>query len=443
MRRDKAVARMILRRIARNAGWSLSAQMIGAGLGIVSLGLAAHALGAAGLGVLAIVQAYARIVDRLCRLEPWQAVIKHGIAALDGGDPARFRRLVKASMLVDMASNLLSGGTTLLLAFFAASLLNLPEGGGSYLAVLAVGMFFTLRPTGLAVLRIYDRFDLLAKLDVSVATGRLLLSLAAYLAGGGIWAFVLIALLESMANGFLPIVIAGRQLRLRGHDGVLRVPLAGVLAENPGLLRLLWNSNLNVMLRQTTQRMDVVILALFVTPAQIGYFHVARRVADVSLKFSGPLIQAIYPELSRLWAAAQTARFLRLIRIASAIVALPCLLALIPVSMVMPDLLAFTLGADFRAASQIVIVQMVAVFIYMSASTLSAGLLAMGRDRELVRVTMVGSVIFLLSIAPLVMMLGAVGASVAHVLFNGILAAGFLRQVMGALRPVAAQRQFA
>lgn len=433
----------MIRRIARNAGWSLSAEMIGAGLGIVSLGVAAHALGAAGLGVLAVVQAYSRIVDRLARLEPWQAVIKHGIGALDKGDNARFERLIKFSVLVDLGGSLLSGGITLLLALFAAPVLNLPEGGASYLAVLAIGLFFTLRPTGLAVLRIYDRFDLLAKLDVMVAAGRLLLSLAAYAAGAGIWGFVLIALLESMANGFLPIVIAWRQLRGRGHSGALRRPLAGVLAENPGLLRLLWNSNFNVILRQTAQRMDIVILALFVGPAQIGYFHVARRVSDVSLKFSRPLIQAIFPELSRLWAAGRSAEFLRLVRLASGIVAAPCVLLLIPAALLMPALLSLALGPEFRGASQIVTVQMIAVFIYMSSTVLNAALLSMARDREMVRVTMLGSAIFLLSIAPLVMLMGTVGAAFAHVLFNSILAGGFLLTMLSALRRDTPGRQFA
>jgi O-antigen/teichoic acid export membrane protein len=425
---------MILRRIAKNASWSLSAQMIGAGLGIVSLSIAAHALGAAGLGVLAIVQAYSRIFDRIFRLEPWQAVIKHGIAALDKGDGARFERLIKTSLMIDLGGSLLSGGVTLLAALSLGALLGLSDGGAGFLATLGVGHLFGLRSTGMAVLRIFDRFDLLAKLDVTVATGRLALSVAAYASGVGIWGFVLIALLESLANGFVPILIAWRQLRLRGYGAALRQPMAGVIAENPGLLRLLWNSNLNVILRQTAQRLDIVILAFFVDPVQIGYFHVARRVSDVALKFSAPLNQAIYPELSRLWATGQSQQFLRLVRVISGIVAVPCLLALIPVATVMPDLLAFAMGPDFRAANQIVMVQMVAVFLYMSSAVLNAGLLSMGRDRELVRVTMVGSALFLMAIAPLVMMLGTVGASVAHVFFNATLAVGFLRQMREGMR---------
>lgn len=424
----------MLRRIARNASWSLSAEVIGAGLGIVSLGIAAHALGPAGLGVLALVQAWTRIVDRLCRLEPWQAVIKHGIAALDAGEADRLRRLVKFSLLVDLAGSTLSGTVTLLLAAFAAGLLSLPEGGGAYLAVLAIGLFASFRPTGLAILRIHDRFDLLAKLDVSVATGRLLLSLVALAAGGGIWAFVLIALAESLGNGIGPLVLGWRQLARRGHGRALRLPLRGLLRENPGLLRLLWNSNFNVILRQTAQRLDIVILSQLVGPVQIGWFHVARRVSDVSLKFSRPLIQAIFPELSRLWAADQRDRFLHVIRLASGIIAGICIVALIPAALMMPQLLALALGAEFRGASQIVTVQMFAVLIYMSASVLNAGLLSMGRDRELVRVTTLGSAAFLAAIAPLVLVFGTVGASVAHVLFNGILALGFLMVLRAGLR---------
>ena len=51
---------------------------------------------------MALIEAYARVVDRLIRVEPWQALIKYGADALEGDRPEDFRSLLKFGVLVDI-----------------------------------------------------------------------------------------------------------------------------------------------------------------------------------------------------------------------------------------------------------------------------------------------------------------------------------------------------
>ena len=99
----------VFRRLLRNISWLFSTHFLIGVIGMATLAFTARTIGASGLGILAIVEAYVRIVDRLLRLEPWQATIRYGVEALEIGDSPRFLRLVKLSIVIDLAGGLLAG----------------------------------------------------------------------------------------------------------------------------------------------------------------------------------------------------------------------------------------------------------------------------------------------------------------------------------------------
>ncbi|MDC0660381.1 oligosaccharide flippase family protein [Leisingera sp. SS27] len=414
----------VLRRIVRNASWVLAAQILSALLGLASLAFAARALGTAGLGVLAAAQAYGWIVNRLLHLEPWQSVLRFGVEAQEAGQQQRFLRLVKFSLLADLAGGVLAGGAALAAAPAAAGWLQLGPDGSSYLMLLALALFLNLRPTGLAVLRVLDRFDLLAKADAAVAAVRLGLCAAAWAAGLGLWGFLLIALLEGLASGLAAFVLALRQLRRGGHGSLRQLPLAGLRRENPGLLRLLWNSNINVILRQSVQRLDVILLTALAGPAAAGSFHLARRLGEAALKLGRPLNQAVYPEFARKWAAGDAAGLRRLALGLCAAIAASGLLLLALLAPVMAPLLTRLFGAEFAAAAPAVCVQMAAAVLLLTGMMLGNALLSCGRDSWLVRMSLAASALFLAALAVLIQLAGPLGAALAHLVLGLVLTAG-------------------
>ncbi|SMX47308.1 lipopolysaccharide biosynthesis protein [Actibacterium lipolyticum] len=416
----------VFNRVLKNMSWLFSAHIMIAALGLISLAVTARALGPAGLGILAIVESYVRIVDRLLRLEPWQAVIKYGVDALEREEKGRFHRLIKLSILIDLAGGFLAGSVAIALAWFIAPRLGLPDDGFKYICLVALALFLSLRPTGIAVLRIYDRFDKLAKLDVFVAVLRLVLCVLAYWFDLGIWAFLAILLVQSLADGILAFVYALIELTKRGDHHIMRTRARDAISENLGFLRFLWNSNFNVILRQSSQRFDVIILAALVDPAAVGFFHVAKRTANAALRFGRPLRQAIYPEIARIWARGEVARFARVVTRTSTLVFLVAFVCFVPIALNLPAILATFLGEEFRDAASLVTVQALAVIVYLSGIILNPTLLSMGKDKELVRITIIATIAFFALFVPLVKTFGATGAAISHLLFNLIWMAGCL-----------------
>lgn len=402
---------------ARNLKWIFSSQMAVAVLGMVFLAFAARALGAAGLGLFALVEAYARIVARLAHLEPWQAVIRHGSEALEAEEPERFGRLIGLSVLLDLVGGLLAALVALILFPVLAPWLGLEGTQRWLLAAGALAIMFSLRATGISLLRLYDRFDLLAKVDSAVAALRAGLAVLAWALGAGLVGFLAIFIVISLLDGLLAFVMGRGQMRAKGH----RIQFGGLrqtLDENPSFLRLMWNSNLSVILRQTTQRMDVIILAALLPAASVGYYHIARRCGDAALRLGRPLSQAIYPELTRLAARGESVRLGRVVRSISLGFAAVLVVVLVPIIWQLALIIEAVFGQDYLPAVTAVSIQTVAVGVFLSGILLNPALLSLGQDRAMVRIGALTATLFFVLVIPMVSVFGVAGASGTHLICN-------------------------
>lgn len=416
---DPKSGRSLRSRLSRNLSWTFGSQLFISIAAVVTLFITARALGPAGLGILALVESFVRIVDLILRLEPWQAVIRYAIQAQHRGDTAAFLRLINLSVLIDAAGGVLAGVVCMILAPFVAPLIGLPEGvGEEYIWVMALGLFFSFRPTAIAVLRIFDRFDRLAWVDMISALVRLLLTVVAWLAGLGIWAFLVILLVQSLLDGLLAFAVALHELRKRGHHGALTAQGLAALRENPGFLRFLWNSNFNVILRQSANRFDVLVLGAMMSPAAVGVYQLGKRVMNRLTKLAGPLRQTIYPELARLWDKGKIHQFNRLVLIFSASILLLQLVIAVPFMLNMERVIAVLFGPAFAGAGPVMNILLISAIIFASGVALNPALLAMGKDRMLVRVTMLSTLLFALSFLPFVHFWGVEGAAASNLIFN-------------------------
>ena len=416
---DPKPGRSLRSRLSRNLGWTFGSQLFISVAAVATLFITARALGPAGLGILALVESFVRIVDLILRLEPWQAVIRYAIQAQHRGDTDAFLRLIKLSVLIDAAGGLLSGSVCIILGFYTATWIGLPaDTGPIYIAVFAIGLFISFRPTATAVLRIYDRFDVLARIDMASSVLRFLLSLLAWQLGLGIWAFLIIMLIQSLLDGTLCFIFAMREMRRRGHENLLSAHGLAALRENPGILRFMWNSNFNVILRQSANRFDVLVLGAMMSPAAVGVYQLGKRVMNRLTKLAGPLRQTIYPELARLWDKGKIHQFNRLVLIFSGSILLLQLVIAVPFMLHMERVIAILFGPAFAGAGPVMNILLISAIIFASGVALNPALLAMGKDRMLVRVTMLSTLLFALSFLPFVHFWGVEGAAASNLIFN-------------------------
>lgn len=410
----------LVRRLGKNLAWIFTSQAGISVLGLVSLGLTARTLGPAALGYLAMIEAYTRLTARFLHVEPWQAAVFYGTQALEDRDAPRFGRLMSLSLWADLAGGLLAGSVAILLAGPAARWMGMPaEDGVLMLAVSSAALILAPRPTGIAALRIYDRFDILAMTDAGTALLRMTLIALAWLAGADLWAFVLILAVVTLADGLLPMVMALREMRRHGHRLAAIRPSAA-LAENPGFLALLWNSNLNVMLRQMTQRLDIILLAPMLPAAAIGFYQLARRIGEAALRIGRPFSQVVYPELTRMVARNQVAKLGRFVAMATLGLIAAEVAGLAVVIANMQAILVNVFGPGFEDAVPVVTVQAIAVAFYLAGMMFGPAMLAIGLARALSRVTLLTTIIFFAILVPMTRAMGIEGAAATHLVTNAI-----------------------
>ena len=409
--------------------------MLVALIGLLSLAVMARALGPAGLGVIALIEAYVRSVDRIFRFEPWQAVVRYGAAALEGSREDDFRRLIKFSTLFDLFGASLAALVAVIGVRYAASWLELDQEQTRMAMWFSATLILALSSTPTAVLRLFDKFKLISTLLVSLAIARLILVVFAWQFGGDLWSFIIILMLYQAAEQLTLLGFAWSELRRRRYDDVWRLPLRGLMAEHPGLLRFLWNSNISVIARTSTLRFDTLILGTLLDPAAAGLYQLAKRTGIAALRLGRPIQQAVYPDVARLWTRGDVLQFRRIVLRINGVMGALGILVLIVMTYHMDFLVRLAFGEAFATTAPLVTVQLLAVTILLAGSTLNPALLSMGADRNLIRITLIATLIFFLVFVPLVHLFGSLGASMSHVAFNLTWLVGCLAVFLQGTRP--------
>lgn len=418
------IADTTLRRIIRNMAYLFSANVLVAVIGLGTVVVMARALGPSGLGAIALAEAYVRLVDQFIRLEPWQAVIRYGALALENGKEVEFRRLVKFSTLVDILGGCLAATVAVATCFLISSWIGFGQEQRMMTIVYSATLFLTLSSTPTGLLRIFDLFDLAAKLSVFLALCRLALSVAAWLMDGDIWTFIIILSVYTIGEQVAPFLLAWRELRRRGHSGIWRSPLAGIFKENPGILRFIVNTNLNTLARLSTQRFDTLIVGAVLGTSAAGFYQLARRVGLAAQRIVRPIQQAIYPDLARIWARGEKQRFRRIVLRVNASLTIFATVAILGAAYFMELIVEIAFGEAFKPVAPLIDIQLFAVALFLSGNTLGPALMSMGADKALLTVSIIATAAFFAAIVPMLDHFGVAGAVLCQVMFNLVLLTG-------------------
>jgi O-antigen/teichoic acid export membrane protein len=408
----------VLRRLIRNVGYLLTGTGGAAILGLGSLAMAARTLGPELLGVIAMIEAYANTVNRLLRPETWQALIKYGAGLLERDENEAFAQLMKFGIVIDVVGALVAtavaiGGLQLFghwLGFDDQIILL----GSLYCLVLLP----QLNSTPTAILRLFDRFGVFAWRQILAAGIRFVLVGIAFLLHAGLPTFLAISMVLALAEPILLIGAARAELRARGFERVLASPLRGCLDRFAGIWGFIWSTNLSLILRKSTQELDILIVGSQLGPAAAGLYQVAKRLGEMVMKLGAPIQQAIYPDMARLWVRGEHDRFRRTlfkINLSIGVVAFSVLAVLL---FEQEAILHLIVGEAFLAAGPLLLTHMLAMAIFLCGITLRPALFSMGRQNTLLAIVVVATAAFYATLLLALPQLGALGASIAHVVFN-------------------------
>lgn len=367
----------ILIRLLRNAGLLLGGKAANALLSLGALALTARALGPERLGALVLLQGMVQVVAELAKFQSWQGVVRFGAAELDGGAKGGLSRVLSFSLLLDGAA-VLAG-----LAFIEAAgpllarRLGWPAEVAGLLPYYATALVGLVPGTASGVLRLLDRFDLLALQSAAGNAVRVAGAALAWGADGGLAAFALVWWMAALTSGLLPFLLAPRLLDRRGLPFRFHWP-RGVRARHPGILRFFFLTSVNAIIGLVPSHLAVLVVGSLLGAAPAGLFRVAKQIADAAAKPAEFLAQALYPEAARLDAEGRRQRLSQVLGRLAVVAGGVAAVAVAVVLLLGQWLITVVAGPAFAGAAPVLEWLAVAAALVMAAAPLEPILIALG-----------------------------------------------------------------
>lgn len=414
-----------LRRVVTNAGLLLGGRTAGAVMGLGATALAARGLGVSDLGVLVLIHAFAQFIGDVAKFQSWQTLLRYGTKPFLEGRTAEFQRVTRFTLVLDAASTVVGLAIGIAGAWFLADHLGWGQDrrGAASLYMLTIAFMVPATPVGL--MRLFDRFDIVASQTALVSLLRLLACGAALALRSGLEGF-LVAWAAGQVGGF--VFLAAQTFRQLGRRGLLagfawRGPLTGGMA---GVWRFAWNTNLSASLDVALTHATTLIVGALLGPASAAFWRVGRQVADGIAKPARLLAAALYPELSRLRETRDEQSVRRLALSIAALAGGAVLVLLIAGLFAGPLLLGVVLGEHFSAAASAMNWQIAALVIGAFALPLEPMLMTRGLPGAVVRVQLAVTACYLALLPLLIGGFGLIGAGVGLVLAELSQAGGWL-----------------
>lgn len=415
----------ILRRVVANAGLLLGGRAVNAILGLGALALAARALGAAELGVLVLIQAFAQFLGEVVKFQSWQTLLHYGARPLAEGRTADFQKVLRFTALLDLASTVLGIALGVAGCLLFADVLgwSRAQAPAAALFMLSIAFMVSATPTGL--LRLFDRFDVMARQSALTSLIRLLTCAIAFVAWPTMEAFLAAWAIGTIGSWFYIAVASWRELKRRNltRGFAWRGPIAGGL---PGVWGFAWNTNLTATLDVAFTHASTLIVGALVGPAPAAFWRVGRQVADAIAKPAKLLTPALYPELARLYADERQNAMWRLASRVGLIAGGIGVLLLAITAFAGPQLLTLVMGDAFAPAALVMTWQVAAAVIGIFALPLEPMLISLGKPGAAVVVRVAISAVFLAALPFLVDHFGLIGAGAGLAVATAALAVGML-----------------
>jgi O-antigen/teichoic acid export membrane protein len=412
---------VILKRMLKNASVVFGGRTVTGLMGLASISLAARTLGAEQLGIFAMIQAYIVIADKLLNFQCWQAVIKFGADFLKQDKKENFKSLAKFCTILDFATAVIGTVLAAAIIYFFGNWKGWHEQTIYAVMIYSMQILFNLQGTPIGLLRLFDKFRLIAASTITAATLKLILSIFGYLYSGNLMVFVIIWLAASIVESVFLLVAGWRQINKAIGGNFLTAKLSTV-AKDKNLWKFMLSTNLDQSVRLASREMDTLIIGAMLGAAATGIYKIARQFTVVLAQLVEPVYQAIYPEMSHL---AAEKRFIELKHIAvktAVTTGGATLLVWLAFVFFGKFILNITAGAEYVRGWSVMIVYMFAYVIWGFSFPLPVGLLAMGKAGMCLLGQIIALAVFLPSLYLLIINFGLIGATAAQIVFFAVYA---------------------
>ncbi len=287
-------------RIVKNAGFLFSATGISSAMSMLQSILAGRLLGPATFGILGSVTAFTSVVNRFASFRMNELVVRYVGYYQENDDRKRAAAVFKVASLLEICSSIVALGLIFWLAPLGAKFFAQDESLGFWFKLYGIIVLANLiyeSSTGL--LQIFDRFRIIAVINVIQSAVTLTLVIVSFFAKFGLTAVVL-AYMVGKIIGSLGITVAAllEAKRFWGSDW-WRTDLGLLKSEIRSLFTFAFSTNLSSTISLIAKDSEVLWVSGFLGTEMAGYYKTALALTGLIQLPISPLPSATFPELAR------------------------------------------------------------------------------------------------------------------------------------------------
>jgi O-antigen/teichoic acid export membrane protein len=398
----------------RLAGINVAVLLCSVATGIIT----ARSIEVAMLGLLTIIQGVVRLLDGVIGLQSYGTLIKMGTSAIAEGRKQEFVGLVKASIFVEMGSQVVAFAVALLTFAFVGSWLGLTEEASRWGLIYACGMVLHATGSPLAILRIFDKFFLGTLGDVCGAVLRLSWTIGCALFSARPFTFLVGWLAAEVIANLLTIGLAWRELRKRSFGWLFNANAFGVIRQHREFWPTIASANASATLRLTTEHGDVVLVGALFGATAAAYLRIAKTISAAILQLAWPIHYVLGPTITRYWTSGKFNELYALIRNTIAVSFILFVAAFVSFYFLGPTLIVSFYGPNYASAAGVTTVYVFAYSLTIVGSTIAPTIFAMGKPMYYTYIHLTCVIVFSLSVYLLLPHLGILSTGIGHAIYQ-------------------------
>jgi O-antigen/teichoic acid export membrane protein len=424
-------ARRLLRALRRgelggligDSAWVGVSQGAMAVVQLIQIALVTHLLGLSSYGQLALTVSVVSLVGRFFDLRVGTVVTVFASERMRT-DVAAARGVAQFGFGASIVLGALSAVAVAIVALVVGDSLI---GDNGALLLMAYGLTLVtgaFQDPGVALLRLLDRFRLVAIYTAALALVRLVFVTIALVVFGSLLAVVLALVIVDGLTSIVELWAAARVFRHESGVSMFERGARETAGERRRMLRMMWHTNLVAYGGIAQAQLPDLMIGVIAGTTELGIYKVGMAFATGLASLVQPLYNSVLPRLSRLWNAGRSAEMRQLIRHVSYITVPAMALLALLVAWPLQTPLVRALGGEEAVAGGAGTVLVFGVIARGFGSALFwniSVLWATGRSRAAAWIQVACAALQFALLLVLIGPMGAVGAALALCISNLIL----------------------
>jgi O-antigen/teichoic acid export membrane protein len=411
--------RSLQKKLFINASLLFSGKVAAGGFAALQTVVLARILGVTDYGLLQLVIAYIAMMNQFFDVRVWETAVRYIGSYWENGETENTLAMIQLSYVLDVGS----GAVSFLIAIVTAKLVSTyvihsPE-AYVYIWIYALGLFVeTAKLTSDAILRVFEKYKLIAVINSLENLTQLVLVTALLLTGLGIKGALYGLVISNFIAAAVRLAAVMRVLGEKKLGNWLTADIFLIKSRWKEIAWFLGNTSFMATLKTGSDKyLGMMILGFFAGKDAVAFYRIANSVAAILNRIVDTLYEAIFPELIKLTTVNAMEEFRSFIKESTKNLMKLIVPVTVLIIMFSGPIVRLVFGEEYAPATNTLRILAFAVLTARYTYWINPALLAMGRPGIRTAFYVVTTVVYLALMLLLVPPYSYIGAALAFLGF--------------------------